>query len=239
MSKARARKTAKPKTAKPRTAKPRTAKPKTAKPKTAPPKTQPWDIVAAEFEAGAAQIAQVPPAMGVEIAFAGRSNVGKSSLMNALMGRRKLVRTSSTPGCTRQINFFNTTARDGAVCRLVDLPGFGYAKRSKSERRQWGELIGGYLASRDWLRAVVVLIDARRGVGDQEQQLIEFMQQENPSVTVLLVATKLDKIPKSKRQAALRGFSGQRIYGVSAETGDGLDQLWRVLRKAAHVESAE
>jgi GTP-binding protein len=231
----------KPGAKKPGAKKPGAKKPGAKKPgaKQPPRKPQPWDIIAAEFEAGAAQMSQLPPAMGVELAFAGRSNVGKSSLMNALMGRRRLVRTSSTPGCTRQLNFFVATARDGAVLRMVDLPGFGYAKRSKSERKLWGELIEGYLAEREWLRAVVVLVDARRGVGDQEQQLIDFLEQQNPAVKVLPVATKMDKIARSKRQAALRAIEGKRMYGVSAETGDGIDELWRVLRKAAQIAAPE
>src|SRR5690606_23305020 len=115
----------------------------------------------AEFEAAAQAPEQLPPPLGVEVAFAGRSNVGKSSLMNALMERRKLVRTSSTPGCTRAINFCKARARDGAELRLVDLPGYGYAKRSKTERNQWARMIESYLAERDHLRAVVMLVDAR------------------------------------------------------------------------------
>ena len=123
---------------------------------------EPWRVIEAEFAAGATALEQLPPPNNVELAFAGRSNVGKSSLLNALMDRRRLVRTSSTPGCTRKINFFRTKARDGAVLTLVDLPGYGYAKRSKAERKLWSELIEAYLIQRDHLRGVVILVDARR-----------------------------------------------------------------------------
>lgn len=202
----------------------------------------PWDIVKAEFEAGAAVSDSLPAPLGVEIAFAGRSNVGKSSLLNALMKRRNLVRTSSTPGCTRQINFFRATARDEAVFRLVDLPGYGYAKRSKTERAAWGRLIEHYLLQRDWLRAVVVLVDVRRGVESEEQELIDFVRQRDASrvgpCRVIVVATKIDKVPKSKRKATLAKFplpKGARRLGVSAVTGDGIEPLWKQLRMAAFV----
>src|SRR4051812_46210479 len=99
----------------------------------------------AEFMAAATRAEQLPPPQTLEIAFAGRSNVGKSSLMNSLLERRKLVRTSGTPGCTRQISMFEVTTRLGSRLTLVDLPGYGYAKRSHSERREWAELIHTYL----------------------------------------------------------------------------------------------
>ncbi|MEM9692355.1 MAG: ribosome biogenesis GTP-binding protein YihA/YsxC [Myxococcota bacterium] len=198
-------------------------------------KPAPWDIVGAEFVAGAQKLAQLPAPITVELAFAGRSNVGKSSLMNALMGRRRLVRTSSTPGCTRQINAFEAKARDGAQFHLIDLPGYGYAKRSKVERSAWAELIEAYLLRREALRAVAVLVDARRGVEAEEEELVSFVRsRQGPPAEVVVVATKIDKIGKSKRKAALgklRAPAGTAVLGVSAETGEGLDRLWRELRK--------
>ncbi len=206
-------------------------------------RTAPYDIVEAEFVAAAAAVDQLPPPLGVELAFAGRSNVGKSSLMNTLMSRRRLVRTSSTPGCTRQINFFSAQSRDGALLYLVDLPGYGYAKRSRSERAEWARLIEDYLRSRDHLRAVVLLVDARRGVGQEEEQLLDFVAQRpgGSKPQCILVATKIDKIPRSKRKAALAALatkqktsgSKHKILGLSAETGDGVPELWTALRKAA------
>ncbi len=203
-------------------------------------KAAPFDIVEASFVAAANNPASLPAQVGVEVAFAGRSNVGKSSLLNALMQRRNLVRTSSTPGCTRQINFFQAQARDGAVFQMVDLPGYGYAKRSKTERSSWAELIEHYLIARDWLRAVVLLVDARRGLGDDEKNLLELLAtRPGESPTLITVATKLDKIKKSKRRAALQTLTqaGGIAIGTSAHEGDGIDALWRAIRKASHVGS--
>lgn len=195
--------------------------------------TQPWNILEASFEAGAQGVAHLPPEGAPEIAFAGRSNVGKSSLMNACMSRRNLVRTSATPGCTRQISFFGAKARDGLALRLVDLPGYGYARRSKGERDAWAELIEHYLLNRAALRAVLVLVDARRGIEDEERDLLEFLDtRPEPRPVTLLVATKIDKIPKSQRRSALAKLeSGARALGVSATEHEGIDELWRELRR--------
>jgi len=213
-------------------------------PAKSPSKKAPWQIVEAEFVAAAQSHASLPPPLIAEIAFAGRSNVGKSSLMNALMARRGLVRTSSTPGCTRQINFFDAKARDGATFRLVDLPGYGYAKRSKAERKQWADLIEGYLHGRDGLRAVIVLVDARRGVGEEDEQLLEFVAtRPGPATETIVVATKIDKLKSSQRKAALAkiarskedGALGGRVIGCSAVTAAGMEALWKAIRRAAHV----
>ena len=134
-------------------------------------------IIEAEFIAGAALIEQLPPVTGIEIAFAGRSNVGKSSLMNALAQRRKLVRTSGTPGCTRQVSIFRLLTAQKETVYMADLPGYGYAKRSKSERRQWADLIEAFLIDRVSLRAVAVLFDARRGPQEDEYELIRFINE--------------------------------------------------------------
>ncbi len=202
-------------------------------------KTHDWEIVEASFSAAANIASSLPAQMGVEVAFAGRSNVGKSSLLNALMSRRNLVRTSSTPGCTRQINFFQAKARDGAVFQMVDLPGYGYAKRSKTERAAWADLIDHYLLERDWLRAVVLLIDSRRGISEDEQGLAGLLAQRKRGTTTLIsVATKIDKVKKSQRQSALRkltaGDSGIAI-GTSAAEGIGLEALWKAIRKATFI----
>jgi GTP-binding protein len=200
---------------------------------------EPWRIVEASFSAGAQALDQLPAQLTVEVAFAGRSNVGKSSLMNTLMDRRRLVRTSSTPGCTRAINFFDVRARDDARFRLVDLPGYGYAKRSKSEKKLWAELIETYLSQRDWLKAVVLLVDARRGFGEVDAQLRDFVmsRDEKNRPMLIVVATKIDKIAKSKRKSALAKLNAGKVklLGASAETGEGVEELWRLLRKATHV----
>ncbi len=117
----------------------------------------------------------LPAPVQLEVAFAGRSNVGKSTLLNGLMNRKGLARTSNTPGCTRTINFFSVTTRDGLTLKFVDLPGYGYARRSKGERDAWADLIEGYLLERPTLRVVVILVDARRGVEEEEADLLELL----------------------------------------------------------------
>jgi GTP-binding protein len=204
----------------------------------------PRRIVEATFRAGATATEQVPGPTGVEIAFAGRSNVGKSSLLNALCQRKNLVRTSSTPGCTRQISFFEVRTKDGAVVTLVDLPGYGYAKRSKQERRAWAGLIEDYLLERPTLKVVASLVDARRGLEPDDEQLFELMRQESrsarPPVSIVTVATKLDKLPNSQREnaiATIRKQAGGSVFGVSTEMPDTLLRLWAGLRRHASVLS--
>lgn len=150
---------------------------------------------------------RLPPPTGAEVAFAGRSNVGKSSLINTLVERRGLVRTSSTPGSTRQINIFEARARDEAAFRLVDLPGYGFTRRSKAEQNLWASLIEGYLRERVTLAAVVLLVDARRGLLPDDLELIHFIEAARDAVRrpvqVILVATKIDKLASSQRKSLL------------------------------------
>jgi GTP-binding protein len=195
----------------------------------------------AQFVAGAARFEQLPPPQHLEVAFAGRSNVGKSSLMNALVQRRRLVRTSGTPGCTRQISLFEVTTRLGSRFTLVDLPGYGYAKRSKAEKAEWAELIEGYLLRRPALSLVVALVDVRRGREEDDEQLVELLAQVPPRsrapVGVLWVATKLDKVPGSGRKLALQRLkeqTGHPWVGFSTELPETHELLWR--RILAHLE---
>jgi GTP-binding protein len=199
----------------------------------------------AEFEAGAPRVDALPAPALPEIAFAGRSNVGKSSLMNSLMARKGLVRTSSTPGCTRQINLFKATLDDGLAMRLVDLPGYGYAKLSKSEKATWGPMLEGYLRERPTLRAVVIIVDARRGLEPDDQQLLEFLREPRSKVAgdakpvaAFVVATKLDKMALNKQKPALlalRKRAGIPVLGYSAVTHAGREVLWGFIRKEAAV----
>ena len=177
-----------------------------------------------------------------EVAFAGRSNVGKSSLLNALVQRRGLARTSSTPGCTRQINVFDLRFADASELRVVDLPGFGYARRSKQERVQWGTLIEGYLKGREKLVMLVLLVDARRGLEEEELQLLDFMRSlRGAEFPCVCVVTKTDKLPKAEAGRAIDAAgrkAGRKALGFSAKTGDGREALWRAIRRVVVPEPA-
>ena len=182
-------------------------------------------ITAARFLGAAAAPGGEPPPGPPEVAIAGRSNVGKSSLINSLLGRRGLARTSRTPGRTRQVNFFLVNER----FVLADLPGYGFAVGPEAERRAWGPLVEHYLRERPTLRGVVILVDVRRGVEAEEAELLAFLASVRlPSV---LVATKCDKLGRgAARQALARLTSaGVPALGYSARTGEGRDALFGVL----------
>lgn len=183
----------------------------------------------AHLIANAAQPREYPPAHLPEIAFAGRSNVGKSTLINALVGARGLARTSQTPGKTRRIHFYDI---DGRFC-LVDLPGYGWAQVAQQERASWRKIVETYLRRRDALMCVVVLVDFRRGVGEPDRQLIEFLQAiEKP---YLVVFTKADKLKGNERRNQIRrvaedaGLAADELLIVSAEKKEGMDRLRQAL----------
>jgi len=188
-----------------------------------------------------------------EIAIAGRSNVGKSTLLNRLAGRKGLARTSKTPGRTRGLVMFSLRFRrskkaepDAAAppvdeLRLIDLPGYGYAKVSQAERRAWQPLIEGYTRTRSALALFVVLIDARRGIEEEERQLYEWLGTEN--VPAQIVFTKVDKLNASARgllrERARASFRGGRRAGgpimTSGDTGEGIDALWAAIFDAVRA----
>lgn len=188
----------------------------------------------AEHIATATDVRDLPAPVLPEIAFAGRSNVGKSSLINDLLQRRKLVRTSGTPGCTRGLSLFRVQLSQGSL-DFVDLPGYGYAQRSKHERKTWGPMIENFLRARAGLRAVALLVDLRRGLGDDDRMLLEFLESIDRSA--ILVATKADKLPSSARQTALSQLkrdAGTAPIGYSVTESVGRDALWKaVLRHAS------
>ena len=152
-----------------------------------------------EFAAAAASLDGLPPPDGVEVAFAGRSNVGKSSLVNALTGRRNLARTSNTPGRTRQINFFSLA---GGRLTLVDLPGYGYAKAAKREIAAWTGLVDAYLRGRPNLRRAVLLVDARRGPLPPDLRAMDML--DGAAVVWQLALTKTDKLAAEALDRRLR-----------------------------------
>jgi GTP-binding protein len=193
--------------------------------------------LSAEFAAAAARVAELPPAVAVEVAFAGRSNVGKSTLLNCLMSRQSLARTSSTPGCTRTVNFFAVRTRDGGVLTFVDLPGYGFARRGKDERAAWADVAERYLLERAALALVVVLVDVRRGLEADDRDLIKMIEESKhkgrPAPPVLVVATKCDRLPLSKRRPAIEQVAkgGRRVHGVAESDGESIAGLWRHILK--------
>lgn len=164
-----------------------------------------------------------------EVLFVGRSNVGKSSLMNKLLGSKKLARVSSTPGRTRAVNYFVVDEK----FYFVDLPGYGWAKAGKDERRQWAALIDLYLRSESGSRHVVQLVDAKVGVTPLDEQAHEFFCSLGHRPTV--VATKIDRLSRSRRGASLAGVArdlalgDQRPIAFSARSGEGVKELWSAI----------
>ena len=166
-----------------------------------------------------------PDAKLPEVAFAGRSNVGKSSLINKLVRRKKLARVSNTPGRTREINFF---AVNGKFV-LADLPGYGYARVSKERKAAWRPLIEGYLRGSPALKGVVQLLDARRKPSDDDLQMLEFLAQVG--TPTIIVATKVDKLPKAERSERIEELAREaavdldQVIPFSAVSGEGRDEL--------------
>lgn len=210
-------------------------------------------VLEADFVAEARDVRGLPPVGAPEIAIAGRSNVGKSTLLNRLAGRKALARTSKTPGRTRGVVFFDlvlavprpqapSAAPEPAVgrIRLADLPGYGYAKVSRTERQSWQPLIEGYTRARPTLALFVILVDARRGLEDEERQLYQWLGTEHMPAQV--VFTKIDKLSANERGALrerCRGWFGAAGPGrasplmLSGDTGEGVGALWSAILTAA------
>lgn len=186
----------------------------------------------AEIVISAVSPAQYPKDHYPEIALAGRSNVGKSSFINKLLGRKNLVRTSSKPGKTRTLNFYNINDQ----FYFVDVPGYGYAKVSKKEREKWGRMMEEYFETRDQLRAVVLVVDSRHQPTQDDIQMFEYVTYLN--IPLLIVATKVDKLSKNKMNKQMneikKAFDAAEnvpIIPFSAITGVNKDKIWNVLEQ--------
>ena len=191
----------------------------------------------ATFLRAAARVADLPPPGPPEIAFVGRSNVGKSSAINALVGRRALARTSKTPGRTQTINFYAL----GEAARLVDLPGYGYARVPQSMRAQWRELVGAYLHSATTLAGIVVVMDARHPLTPLDVQLIDWLG-ERPLLAVLNKADKLSRTAQSASLSDVRRQLGRNSATLfSSVTRQGVEEcrdlLEQWLEQAAKIKS--
>ena len=169
---------------------------------------------------------QYPEKVMPEFAFVGRSNVGKSSLINCMINRKALARTSSAPGKTRTINFYNVEEQ----LFFVDLPGYGYAKAPKSEKEKWGKMIEKYLLGREQLKAIICLLDIRHNPSEQDLQMLNWLNHYEKNM--LIVLTKADKLKRSQlpRQIAeikkALDLPGAKIIPFSKETKQGKDELW-------------
>jgi GTP-binding protein len=192
------------------------------------------------FIKSAVKPADYPPIDLPEIAFAGRSNVGKSSLINVLVERKALVRTSSTPGRTQLINFFNVTGVPYSLT-LVDLPGYGYAKVPLDVKKQWGPMMERYLSGRESLRGVVLILDIRRIPSDEDLQMLDWLRsyQRRP----IIVLTKCDKVTRNERAkqtaaiAAKLQMDKTLLVHFSALSKDGRNAVWQAIQDAVEVEA--
>ena len=180
------------------------------------------------FFYAAQRLDQLPPPTGAEVAFAGRSNVGKSSLLNALTGRRALARVSTEPGRTRQLNFFDL----GGRLTLVDMPGYGYARAGKAVKQDWQGMMFEYLRGRPTLRSVMLLLDARIEVKDADVAVMELL--DRAAVTFQIVLTKVDavkpaamerKLAEAKALARAHPAAHPDVVATSSETGEGIEAL--------------
>jgi len=200
-------------------------------------------ILSAEFLTTGVSTDSWPSAGPPEVAFAGRSNVGKSSMINALCQRHKLVRVSNTPGRTRTLNFFDVSLEDPsgetAKVRFCDLPGYGFSKVSKTDRRQWQEMIEGYLAKRQPLAAVVCIVDANVGPTEDDARVVAWVQ--SMGRRVIVAATKVDKMPKHRRHprqleiARTLVLSPAEVVVVSPKLAINLEPLWEKVLQACEA----
>jgi GTP-binding protein len=207
----------------------------------------PVQVVSAEFGKTATRPVEWPRGPAPEVAFVGRSNVGKSSMLNALARRKGLARVSATPGRTRALQFFDLAVRPTPAARprpirFCDLPGYGFARVSKAERDRWAAMIEDYLRERDVLRAVVLIVDARHPPAESDQEALAFLR--GGGRRVIVAATKTDKLARTRVGAALRaveaalGVARGEVVPFSAVEGTGADALWARIAAVTAPEAA-
>ncbi len=191
-------------------------------------------VTSTEFIKSAVDPSQYPNNLLPEVAFVGRSNVGKSSLINALVNRKRLAKTSNTPGRTQLVNFFVINKN----LSFVDLPGYGYAKVPVSVKRGWKAMVEGYLEGRENLRLVVMILDIRRDPSENDDQLIQWLRSNN--IKIVLVLTKTDKFSRGQVNISRRkigehlGVSYDELVPFSARTRYGKNDLWKVIEDACY-----
>jgi GTP-binding protein len=190
-------------------------------------------IVSTEFVISAMRRDQLPEDGLPEIALAGRSNVGKSSLINRMIERKNLARTSSQPGKTQQLNFY----RVNGSMYFVDFPGYGYAKVSRAQRAKWGRFIESYIRERKQLKLQLLIVDLRHPPTEDDRLMYDWLR--HFGIPTCVVATKADKVPRTHRHRHLRVVretlgldDGVPLVMFSAETGEGRDELWEIVRQA-------
>lgn len=197
-------------------------------------------IKSLELEATAVKESQYPPEGLVEFALAGRSNVGKSSFLNALLGRKNLARTSGKPGKTRTINFYKVNNK----IRITDLPGYGYAQASKKDQEAWARSINEYLEVRESLAEVILLVDIRHAPSKEDVAMYSWIRENN--FAGLVVATKADKVSKGKRAQALalikktlQAPSLDLIVPYSSQTRENISEIWAIIEDMASFHEEE
>ncbi len=192
-----------------------------------------------EFEASYGKSKQIPESDMPEIVFSGKSNVGKSSLINKILYRKSIARVSATPGKTTTINFFKLND-----VRFADLPGYGYAKVSKSEKDRWAELVEGYFSQQRNIALIVQICDIRHSPTKDDMAMIEFLY--STGFNFIIALTKLDKLKKSQQQARidsltseLSEFEGIRLFPCSSQNGQGIDEIRKAIEESVMAEKTE
>jgi GTP-binding protein len=190
-------------------------------------------VHSAEFVKSATKPSEYPPGNLPEVAIAGKSNVGKSSLINTLVNRKNLARTSSQPGRTQTINFFLVNEK----LSLVDLPGYGFAKAPLEVRKAWKPMVETYLQTRKAIRLVILILDARRGLSPDDSTLLDWLDYHDlPALIILTKADKLSQFERARQKkglAAIPLLEGRPLLFFSALTGEGKEQMWSLIQKSA------